>query len=247
MTDANLLTDLIRADVAPELVARVAAAISDARAEGATAAMAGSRSQNASRQARWRERVKQSSSNVTDNVITVTNNVTDNVTRNAALAPAFCIGEEEVIKENVGKPTSKKGVTDNVTERQSKAKSNVTLGSRLSEAWLPSKALVDFADGLGVTGRSLDEAVAGFRDYWRGVPGSKGRKLDWDATFRNRLRETCSRKKGTQGNGKGSVVDAGRELARKLGEARRAAELRSGDSGDIGHSPLRLLPGFGGK
>lgn len=33
------------------------------------------------------------------------------------------------------------------------------------------------------------EAItAEFVDYWRGVPGAKGTKLDWEATWRNRMR-----------------------------------------------------------
>ena len=27
-----------------------------------------------------------------------------------------------------------------------------------------------------------------FRDYWRGVPGQRGTKLDWEATWRNWVR-----------------------------------------------------------
>jgi len=36
----------------------------------------------------------------------------------------------------------------------------------------------------------LDPGVTGekFRDYWAGVPGAKGRKLDWPATWRNFVR-----------------------------------------------------------
>jgi len=41
-------------------------------------------------------------------------------------------------------------------------------------------------------------ALAEFGDYWRGVPGQRGRKLDWDATWRNRLRELEGRKNGTR-------------------------------------------------
>jgi hypothetical protein len=35
-----------------------------------------------------------------------------------------------------------------------------------------------------------------FVDFWIGVPGARGRKLDWDATYRNRVRELAGRKKG---------------------------------------------------
>jgi uncharacterized protein YdaU (DUF1376 family) len=38
-----------------------------------------------------------------------------------------------------------------------------------------------------------DTCVAEFIDYWRAVPGQRGVKLDWDATFRNRLRELGKR------------------------------------------------------
>jgi hypothetical protein len=34
-----------------------------------------------------------------------------------------------------------------------------------------------------------------FTDYWCAVPGVKGRKTDWDATWRNRVREIATRQK----------------------------------------------------
>jgi hypothetical protein len=34
-----------------------------------------------------------------------------------------------------------------------------------------------------------EKATDEFVDYWRGVPGAKGLKLDWIATWRNRMRE----------------------------------------------------------
>jgi hypothetical protein len=36
---------------------------------------------------------------------------------------------------------------------------------------------------------NLNEALDEFVDYWRGVPGRHGLKLNWEGTFRNRLRE----------------------------------------------------------
>ena len=50
-----------------------------------------------------------------------------------------------------------------------------------------------------------EEIIDEFIDYWRAVPGVRGLKLDWDATFRNRLRETATRHRGRGGtNGNGS-------------------------------------------
>ncbi|MCA9101921.1 MAG: hypothetical protein KDA63_12250, partial [Planctomycetales bacterium] len=40
---------------------------------------------------------------------------------------------------------------------------------------------------------------AKFIDYWKAIPGSKGRKVDWDATFRNWIRRAAERKP-TRGN-----------------------------------------------
>jgi hypothetical protein len=117
----------------------------------------------------------------------------------------------------------------------------------LPDGWLPSPALAAFADGLGFSGHLLDEAVAEFRDYWRAVPGARGVKLDWDATFRNRLRETAGRQKGRgNGSGKRSLVDAARELADRLGREKRE-RMRSADGGDPGREIVQLLPGFGRK
>lgn len=50
-------------------------------------------------------------------------------------------------------------------------------GCRLPDDWHPRAE-----DGLD----NLE--LAKFRDYWRAVPGQKGTKLDWDATWRNWLR-----------------------------------------------------------
>lgn len=39
----------------------------------------------------------------------------------------------------------------------------------------------------------VTKALAEFCDYWRAIPGARGRKTDWPATFRNRLRELQGR------------------------------------------------------
>lgn len=40
---------------------------------------------------------------------------------------------------------------------------------------------------------SVDSATVEFCDYWRAIPGAKGRKSDWPATWRNRMREMQAR------------------------------------------------------
>lgn len=104
---------------------------------------------------------------------------------------------EEVDEEELEEPSSastaprKRGADDR--------------GRRLPGDWAPDDDLKALAVGLGL---DVDRVLAEFRDYWRGVPGAKGRKLDWPATFRNRCRELAERRGGRQppGGGKSPTV-----------------------------------------
>ena len=69
-------------------------------------------------------------------------------------------------------------------------------GSRLPEGWAPSDATLA---ALRAEGHATPAgALASFRDYWAGVPGQKGVKLDWEGTYRNWVRRDA-----TRGNGPG--------------------------------------------
>jgi hypothetical protein len=73
------------------------------------------------------------------------------------------------------------------------AKVKVLRGTRLPDGWTPSDETQAWARANGVAdpcGRLLDE----FRDFWAGVPGTRGVKLNWDATFRNRVRQVAEAK-----------------------------------------------------
>ena len=63
-------------------------------------------------------------------------------------------------------------------------------GIRLPDDWQPSPSDAAFASDLGLDAAT---SAAEFRDYWHGVPGAKGRKLDWPATWRNRCRDRAAR------------------------------------------------------
>lgn len=65
-------------------------------------------------------------------------------------------------------------------------------GTRLPEDWEPSQAVkVDLAAQYPTIrlGAVLDE----FRNYWLAIPGQRGRKCDWDRTFRNRVAEVADK------------------------------------------------------
>ncbi len=64
-------------------------------------------------------------------------------------------------------------------------------GRRLPDGWQPSPEAAQFARDLGL---NPDSVIAEFVDYWRGVPGQRGRKIDWDATYRNRCRDIAARR-----------------------------------------------------
>lgn len=53
---------------------------------------------------------------------------------------------------------------------------------RLPEDWEPSADSVKFARDCWLNPQQI---LAEFRDYWRGIGGEKGRKLDWEGTWRN--------------------------------------------------------------
>lgn len=63
-------------------------------------------------------------------------------------------------------------------------------GHALPEGWSPDPD--DFLKALDLIGpeRAATE-LEKFSDYWRAVPGAKGRKLDWSATYRNWIRRTA--------------------------------------------------------
>lgn len=69
-------------------------------------------------------------------------------------------------------------------------------GSRIPENWRPPDEEAAFAKSLNL---DPGKVTAEFVDYWRSVPGAKGRKLDWPATFRNRCREIADRRQPARG------------------------------------------------
>ena len=53
--------------------------------------------------------------------------------------------------------------------------------------WIPSDADVEFCRTERPDLRPSDVADR-FRDYWHAIPGTKGQKTDWHATWRNWVR-----------------------------------------------------------
>lgn len=66
---------------------------------------------------------------------------------------------------------------------------------RLPEDWQPREEDISvMAEHFPEIDLKLETHA--FRDYWASVPGAKGKKSDWDATWRNWIRNTYKRTKG---------------------------------------------------
>ena len=64
------------------------------------------------------------------------------------------------------------------------------IGTRLSDDWQPlslPQNLESCVDGWPPG--AYEREVQDFKDYWTALPGTKARKLDWDKTWHNRIRQ----------------------------------------------------------
>lgn len=66
-----------------------------------------------------------------------------------------------------------------------------TRGARLDPDWTPSPEVIDAMRTEGIPDDMARRELPRFRDYWIAQPGVKGRKSDWNATWRNWLRRTA--------------------------------------------------------
>ena len=66
-------------------------------------------------------------------------------------------------------------------------------GTRLADHWRPDD--LGFAYAVQQLGPNVDpeRELDRFRDYWRSIPGAKGRKLDWPGTWRNWVRNAADK------------------------------------------------------
>ena len=112
-------------------------------------------------------------------------------------------------------------------------------GFRLPDDWNPREA--DFAMAVARLNGSAKLELEKFRDYWKAQPGQRGTKLDWDATFRNWVRNarTGAGNFGSNGHGRRKTVhEAADDLLAKI----RSFDEPAGNLCDgAGENPVRLL------
>jgi len=102
-----------------------------------------------------------------------------------------------------------------------------------------------FAVDAGI--RNTDQAWAEYVDFWIGVPGNRGIKLDWPATWRNRVRYLAKKVNGHHATAPrpGSREDTRERTVNvldKLKDYARAHADDEGGGGAAGGPDVGLLP-----
>jgi len=166
---------LVAAGATPEMILAVVRTMEGARDD----ALARRRASDAARQKAKRERVHTESRDITLPV----NGHTDTSPRAQVVIPTSSLRSEGIPPEKPSVSTPKGA--------------DASRGTRLPDAWHPEEP--DWSKAIAVLGclTAVDAELDRFRDYWRAVPGAKGRKSDWPATWRNWVRrasENSSRK-----------------------------------------------------
>lgn len=79
-------------------------------------------------------------------------------------------------------------------------------GTRLPDDWTLTDERLAYGTSKGLTETQVRHEHDKFTDYWRSCPGQRGRKSDWDATWRNWTRRAAEQE--ARGNGKPPNGDA---------------------------------------
>lgn len=173
---------------------------------------------NRRRQAQFRERHRDARNG--SNGVTGRDEALPGVTgRDASCAPAFSMGEDSTIP-----PVSPNGLT------APKGADDAKRGTRLSPDWKADSDDREYGRKLGFTDEQIDWLEEEFRNFWLGVPGARGRKLDWRRTFRNRLIDRAGLLKKGAMNGrpaKRPLADYARDLCEDVAAAVKEREARA--------------------
>ena len=130
------------------------------------------------------------------------------------------------VNETLQKRPSNAIDTDTDTEQIQK-KVNNKRGSRLAQDWFLSKSMGDWAtqERPDLDVRQVAEQ---FKDYWVAQAGQKGVKLDWDATWRNWVRNTKAVKPNPYDVGRLTVAPSNEpdpQLLKIIADAKNAAPM----------------------
>lgn len=125
-------------------------------------------------------------------------------------------------------------------------------GSRLPADWVVPVEWLSWS-AVEFPGFNARREADSFRDYWHSVAGAKGRKADWQATWRNWIRK-ANENRGGRGNGQQQPrsaierVQAANQRNRERREVIDGQALRLGNGDVVGEDDGYLPPplDFGG-
>jgi hypothetical protein len=102
-------------------------------------------------------------------------------------------------KPSATSPTEEETPTSQEGGSPPSAKSSA--GSRLPEGWRPPENTPEYLSRIGLTVADGEIELEKFSDYWRRVPGAKGRSLDWNLNWKGWLRRAADDRKRNLPNG----------------------------------------------
>lgn len=138
---------------------------------------------------RYRKNKKQQGLAKANDVAAETVTVTANdVTRHVTISIA---ANESIQEEGLSMEDLKKDRSGNTRAR----------GTRLKQGAPLTQEYIDAAVEHGAPVARIPVLWAEFIDYWSALPGSRGTKLDWLATWRNRIRQLFSKGVAHERNG----------------------------------------------
>lgn len=101
-------------------------------------------------------------------------------------------------------------------------------GTRLPKTWTPTPKDYAFASSEGLTREEINREADRFRDYWIAASGRNATKVDWEATWRNWLRNRRPAGKAVRPQSSGKPQGGGIAAA-----AMRSLSERYGDRGPV--------------
>lgn len=130
--------------------------------------------------------------------------------------------------EALSEPLSDDGAKRNPSHKplainHKEAESKAARASRLPADWKPSTDAMTWTATQQISWETCQRELDAFRDYWKAMPGARGTKLDWDATFRNWIRKASA-------NGNHAKASAADRVTRNILSARAQRAVAGGTS-----------------
>lgn len=99
-------------------------------------------------------------------------------------------------KDLAKRPSDHTEPEPDIEKEDTKVSSKNKRGTRLADDWFLPDAWGKWAVSEGWPAEVVRDQAERFKDYWCAAPGQKGVKLDWQATWRNWMRNSNAKKMG---------------------------------------------------